>query len=674
MSRRRIAVALLLGLLSAAAGWGLGRTPLFRTIELKLYDLRVRAAADPSQASRDIVLVDINEHSLRQLEPLVGRWPWPRAIHGALIDFLARAPARVVAYDVLFTDRDRSAGVDIGGARWTGEASDAAFAEAIARAGNVVLLADVSFEGLAGGAALSPPRRTLFEPRPSLRLPFAAAAKAAVGLGHNYFVLDPDGPVRRAVPAVEVDGRIVPSLSVATVLAAGAARDGLSETDAGMRLAGRDVPLLTERLPGFDGGATDVRTRRLLVDYRGPAVLADGRTTTYRTYSFYDLFYSEQQLLEGVTPDVDPAQFRDRIVIVGTTGAGLHDVFTVPFGSGGKMPGSQVHASIVDQLRSGRFIRPVGPLLNLAVLILSALAVAFVVAGTSLRWSVTGSVLAATLLVGGGFLAFARGWWIDLTAPVLAVALAAVGGLAFQYFTEGREKRQVKRLFSRYLSRDVYEQVLANPALAELGGRRREMSVLFSDIRGFTALTEKGEPEALVAQLNEYFSVMVEVVFTHRGTLDKFVGDMVMALFGAPLDDDAHADHAVEAALAMVRELEALNARWRAGGRPTLGIGIGINSGEMIAGNIGSERVRSYTVIGDNVNLASRLESLNKDYRTSIIVSEHTVTRLKGRYDMRPLGEVVVKGKSVPARIFEVRGGGQALGAEGTLASPEREA
>ena len=151
------------------------------------------------------------------------------------------------------------------------------------------------------------------------------------------------------------------------------------------------------------------------------------------------------------------------------------------------------------------------------------------------------------------------------------MAMAAFGGLAYQYFVEGREKRAVKRLFSRYLSRDVYEQVLANPALAELGGKRRDMSVLFSDIRGFTAMTEKGEPEALVAQLNEYFSRMVEVVFAHRGTLDKFVGDMVMALFGAPLDDAEHADHAVQAALTMVQELAALNRTWAAEGRPAAG-------------------------------------------------------------------------------------------------------
>jgi adenylate cyclase len=247
---------------------------------------------------------------------------------------------------------------------------------------------------------------------------------------------------------------------------------------------------------------------------------------------------------------------------------------------------------------------------------------------------------------------FSGGVWVNLTQPLAAGGLALFAGTAYQYFVEGREKRKVKRLFGRYVSRDVYAQLLAHPELAELGGNRREMSVLFSDIRGFTTVTERGNPEEIVAQLNEYFSTMVDVVFRHHGTVDKFVGDMVMALFGAPVDDEQHADHAVQAAIDMVRELGALNRRWAASGMAQLDIGIGVNSGEMIAGNIGSASIMSYTVIGDNVNLGSRLESLNKEYKTRVIISDATRTRLTGAYDLRPLGDVVVKGKSRPVAIY----------------------
>jgi adenylate cyclase len=306
-------------------------------------------------------------------------------------------------------------------------------------------------------------------------------------------------------------------------------------------------------------------------------------------------------------------------------------------------------------LLQGRSLYPVA--WWIVALVTATVALSAAAAFTSFRLRLASLALVAMLvaLVGTSRWAFGHGSWVPLVTPLLALSLATVGGLGYRYLVEGREKRAVKALFSRYLSRDVYEQVLANPALAELGGKRRDMSVLFSDIRGFTAVTEKGDPEALLAQLNEYFSQMVDIVFAHRGTLDKFVGDMVMALFGAPLDDADHADHAVQTALAMVDELNRLNDRWRLQGRPTLGIGIGINSGEMIAGNIGAEKIRSYTVIGDNVNLGARLESLNKDHGTSIIISEHTARRLKGQYDLRPLGEVVVKGKSVAVAIHEVR-------------------
>jgi adenylate cyclase len=263
------------------------------------------------------------------------------------------------------------------------------------------------------------------------------------------------------------------------------------------------------------------------------------------------------------------------------------------------------------------------------------------------------------VLLGAGSLALAgRGAWMETTRPVLGVLLATFAATAYQYFVEGREKRQVKQIFSRFVSRDVFDQLIADPSRARLGGERREMTVLFSDIRGFTTFSEKGRAEDVVAQLNEYFTRMVAVLFRHHATVDKFVGDMVMALFGAPLGDPDHADHAVSAALDMLAELETLNARWAAEGRPTLDIGVGVNTGEMIAGNIGSDTIMSYTVIGDAVNLGSRLESLNKQYATHIIISDQTRIRLKGRYDMESLGNVVVKGKTEPVAIYQVKPAG----------------
>ncbi|MGH9219338.1 MAG: adenylate/guanylate cyclase domain-containing protein, partial [Vicinamibacterales bacterium] len=220
---------------------------------------------------------------------------------------------------------------------------------------------------------------------------------------------------------------------------------------------------------------------------------------------------------------------------------------------------------------------------------------------------------------------------------------------------EQKARRAVESAFGQYLNAEMVARLADDPGLLRLGGESRDMTVLFSDIRGFTSMSEKGTPEDVVAQLNELFTRMVAVVFDHRGTVDKFVGDMIMALYGAPLDDDDHADHAVQTALAMIRTLQEMTGQWQAQGKPTLDIGIGVNTGDMVAGNIGSDTIMSYTVIGDAVNLGARLESLNKDYATRIIISEFTRARLKGQYDIHPLGEVVVKGKTRPVAIFEVK-------------------
>ena len=350
---------------------------------------------------------------------------------------------------------------------------------------------------------------------------------------------------------------------------------------------------------------------------------------------------------------MDPAEFKDKIVFIGLTASGLMDIFQTPFGKQ-TMPGIQLHASMADSLLSNRFIRPSAPRVGVLAVFSSAVAVGLLAALLPFA-----AALAGTLLALGGWAAFALqafrgGLWLPMASPMLAMSFALFGGTAYRYFVEDREKRKVKGLFGRYVSKDVYAQLLEHPELARLGGRRRAMTVLFSDIRGFTSITEKGNPEELVAQLNEYFTQMVEIVFRHHGTVDKFVGDMVMALFGAPVDDVDHAEHAVAAAVSMVDGLAGLNRRWASEGRARLDIGVGVNSGDMIAGNIGSSSIMSYTVIGDNVNLGSRLESLNKEYRSRIIISDATRSQLTGAYDIRPLGDVVVKGKTRAVAIFEV--------------------
>jgi adenylate cyclase len=661
---RKLVAGLCLGLGSALVVLALGRVGLLETAELKLYDWRVRLRANiDASVHPDIVLVEINDATIRDFAPVAARWPWPRALQAVLLDFLKRGGARVIAYDILLAEPSQGT-FPFGGETWTGEESDKAFVTSAREAGNVVMLADAVFAGDQEGnvekvqpATWRDPGYRLgpaIEERPVILPPFQALTDAAAGLGHNFLALDPDGVARRMPPFVRQGNRYLPSLGVAAALLGGGFRpeEVVLEGDS-IRIRDRRVPLVPVHLEASTtakNAAHDQMT--LLINYRAP-VFVDGKRP-YQSYEARHLLKSEDMINSGEKPLVDPSVFKNKIVFVGLTASGLVDVFQTPFGTQ-LMPGIQLHASVADSILSNRFVRPMPVAWLLASTLVLVLAIGLL--STTVPFAAA-TVATAAAIAGWTWFAvveLGRSRWFDMAHPVSGMALVLFAGTAYRYFVEDFEKRKVKKLFGRYVSKDVYEQLLAHPDRAELGGKRREMSVLFSDIRGFTTVTEKGNPEELVAQLNEYFTRMVEVVFRHHGTVDKFVGDMVMALFGAPVEDLDHAEHAVRAAIDMVGELAELNRKWESEGRAQLDIGVGVNSGDMIAGNIGSSSIMSYTVIGDNVNLGSRLESLNKDYKTRIIISDATRVRLKAQYDLRPLGDVVVKGKTRPVAIFEVR-------------------
>ena len=642
---RKLVAGILIGVAAAVAAAGANSAGLLERFELNTYDWRMERLASPANVNPDIVLVEINDTTLHDVARFAGRWPWPRVVHSYLFDFLKRAPARVIAFDVLLTEPDLRPS-NIARQDWTGPQSDAALAKSVEDNGNVIALADA----VAPGGTEDEDRNAapwsdrgyrvdaLAEPRSLVLPPYEGLTRAANEMGHNFLPLDPDGPARRMPPFIVNKGRVLPSLGIAAAIAAMGIKPGeVGIAGNGIRMRDRMIPLVG---------------RDMLINYRVPALVDKQRP--FKTFEARLLIQAEDQLLSGEKPSIDPADFKDKIVFIGTSAAALSDVFQSPFGKA-TMPGIQLHASMADGVLSNHFIRRAEPASQLGVTVLAAIAVGVATAilpFTAAAFAALGAIGAWTWV---SLWLFRGGLWIDLVQPVAAIAVALFGGTAYRYFVEDREKRKMRNLFGRFVAKDVCEQLIANPALAELGGRRREMTVLFSDIRGFTTVTEKGDPEALVAQLNEYFSRMVDVVFRHQGTIDKFVGDMVMALFGAPLDDQTHADHAAATACEMVKELGELNRKWAAEGRAQLDIGIGINSGDMIAGNIGSSSIMSYTVIGDNVNLGARLESLNKEYKTRIIISDATRSRLKEAYDIRPLGDVVVKGKTRPVAIFELR-------------------
>jgi adenylate cyclase len=643
-----------------------GTSDLLDRLELTTYDWRMRLAANPAAVDKDIVLVEINDLSIRQLhDGYKMRWPWPRVAVGLAIDFLHRGGARVVAVDLSFIEPDQveTYVFDDPTDKWSGRQSDSAMADWARESGNVVMLADAVSRGVEGNERDLTSARwpgsayqvgAVAEPRPLVLPPYQKLTDAAAALGHNFLPSDDDSNARRMPPFIVSDGKQLPSLGVAAALLAGGFRPQDVSADNGiLHIGDRRIPLVRRRIGNHDQWS-------MMINYRAPALVptaAGEYERPYPSYEFREVFAAEQEIQKGLKPRLDPAVFKNKIVFIGLTGSGLVDVFGTPMSSdqSARMPGIQLHASMADSILNNHFIRPASERSRMATIVIAAFSIGMLSAFLPFA-----AAAAASLAILGGWTvftvaAFKSGQWLNLVQPVAVGALALFFGTAYQYFIEGREKRKVSKLFGRYVSRDVYTQLMAHPDSAQLGGKRREMSVLFSDIRGFTTVTERGNPEELVSQLNEYFSRMVEIVFKHKGTVDKFVGDMVMALFSAPVDDPDHAENAVLAAIEMVKVLGELNQAWTARGMTQLDIGIGINSGDMIAGNIGSSSIMSYTVIGDNVNLGARLESLNKDYKTRIIISEATRARLTGQHDIAPLGDVVVKGKSKAVAIFEIK-------------------
>lgn len=622
----------------------LSRTDFFRTLELRTLDYRFRILGAQGTASSRIAVVKIDDFALQNMEPVFGRWPWPREVHGYFIRFMQRADARLVAYDVLFTEREQTE---------TGlSESDRSLVEATREAGNVIHSINLSNQPDA------PPPPEAFLKAHSIRanphfrefvgidFPFDPLAEASYGLGHVATALDPDGPLRRYLPLANFRDRSLPSLAMAAVLGS----RGLKPSDVQV-------------------GEQQIRIEDLVIpldeDWRLP-IWFNGGPGTYSDYGYYQIIYSELQLQAGESPNIDPEEFRDKMILVGVTAAGLHDLFTTPFSGGagdvqdaevllGKMSGVEVHANVLDNLLQERFLRKVPGWISVALFLLFAIVIAGVTLYTRLWMAATASffLLGLYLVMAQWF--FASRWQLPVASIILLWSIALGLTLAYQYWFEDAEKRKVKQIFSRYVSRDIYRKLLEDPTATTLGGQKRTMTVLFSDLRGFTSMSENRPPEEIVSLLNEYFSDMVEIVFRNQGTIDKFVGDMIMALFGAPLEDPEHARHAVTCAVEMHQRLEELNAEWKEKGLPELAHGIGINSGEMIAGNVGARAIQSYTVIGDNVNLGARLESLCTKYEAGIIISEFTRAHLDSSFQLKELGQVVVKGRTQPVEIFEVQ-------------------
>ncbi|HEY2458301.1 MAG TPA: adenylate/guanylate cyclase domain-containing protein [Candidatus Acidoferrum sp.] len=377
---------------------------------------------------------------------------------------------------------------------------------------------------------------------------------------------------------------------------------------------------------------------RVLINYRGPG-------GTYPYYSIADV----------VQRKFPPGTFKDKIVIVGASATGIGDLRTPPYG-GINYPGLEVHANVIDNmLNNGFLVRGVHQeLLDLLLIFLFGIPLGIALALVSPRWMWFGLALLipfAALV----YLAFLHGWWLNFTVPAGTLTANVMAVSLYRALVEEKEKRKVRTAFGQYLSPEVIRRLLVNPQLVE--PRKTEITVMFSDIRGFTTISEKLDAQELALFLNGYLSDMTKIVFDSQGTLDKYIGDAVMAFWGAPYEEAGHAIHACEASLAMMKRVKELQQKWEKEGKPKLDIGIGLNSGVASVGNMGSALRYGYTALGDAVNLSSRLEGLNKDYGTHILLNETTYLSAKdGDFLFREIDSIRVKGKLQPVRIYELLG------------------
>jgi len=611
----------------------------------------------PTITTGSVVIVDIDDASLARL----GQWPWPRNIVARLVQSIHNSNALVVGIDSVFAEPDRSApkktlqdlmpllsedGVSHELNRLQQDESldyDLLLGRAVA-GGPTVLSYVFRFAGTAdqtrpfpGASIRLAPAGGRYEDLALIRATGALLNIDSVAMAEtegfiNVFP-DPSGMVRKVPLFIDLDGIPYPSMAL-EMARLGLDKDGftihVSRKANGSRQGVLGVGLADHFVPTDDQG-------QVTVNYRGPVG------------SFP--YLSAAEVLEGKHQEA----LRGRFVLIGTSASSLYDLRATPFSN--IFPGVEIHATIIDNLLAGDAFRhdtftEIG--LTYSVIIGGGLLLTLVmVFAGPLTGALAGVFLMFGAVVGNYLYFFLRQEMVGVTYPLFTMVWIFMVVTLANYMAEGRKKSFVQGAFGHYVSPQIVEQLIKSPDKLSLAGELKQLTVFFSDIRGFTSISESLEPDRLASFMNEYLTAMSEIIMEFRGTLDKFIGDAVMAIWGAPLDDDDHAFHAVQAAFRMQTSLHELRRKWENQGLPRLEIGIGINSGLVSIGNFGSKFRFDYTVMGDNVNLAARLESANKEYGTGIIISEHTKKALGDRVFCRFLDKVRVKGKEEAVCIYE---------------------
>jgi adenylate cyclase len=619
--------------------------------EFATWSWRVELLARPGAATPKVKLILLDQASLDWGKETNGwSWPWPRQVYGPIIDFCRRGGARAIIFDVLYTEPSVY-----------GVEDDELLAAAMRQAPAFVVPLSLGEEG--GTVTSWPPNL------PCLPLRFADAGQDSVHatlehltVSHGTFPItelassatllanvmddpDRDGIFRRVHLFRVFDGRAIPSLGLAGYLAGGVA-DGRGEEalDSLLNSAQVDHGWFGIGRQSFPLDAN----QRVILRYRGPS-------KTHEAYSAAAVIQSEIRLREGAgRPPVieSPAIFKDCYVFFGFSAQGLMDLRPTPMSR--VFPGVEIHATVLDNLLSNDFLRDVpGPLVVFAVMVLAVLSAFTIVHSRRGRHSVLafGAFLPMPAVL--GLAAYEAGFWWPIVVQEGAVVIAMVGALGLNYITEGRQKAFYRNAFRHYLSPVVIDRLLEDPSRLELGGERRELSIFFSDLHGFSSISERLDPQDLTTLLNDYLSDMTDIILEEEGTVDKYEGDAIIAFWNAPMDQSDHALRACRAALRCQERLQERRQEFLERAGSPVRMRIGINTGTVVVGNMGSRQRFDYTVLGDAANLASRLEGANKAFGTGVMVAESTWAQTAGQILGRELGLLRVVGRSTPVRVFE---------------------
>jgi len=638
---KRLKALLFITILVTAIAGATQHFNVLQRLEYIAYDWQLTLARQGKTQPEDIKIILVDDASLQAMDPIVGRWPWPRSVFAEAIDFLARGEPKAVIFDILFSETENAAERHKSGDAHLIESTQSAgmvyhamlfmHDDELASYGATPLPSYISQYDTAELSNRSLQKQSVLFDRQNnppdynnFLIPIDGLYQSAAGVGVVTAEKDADGVLRRMTPFFQYQAQNYPALSTASLGITN--RQSGTETDATQQI----VPLTTQG--------------ELLVNQY-----------PFESYSMGAILAAKAKLDEGDVANLSlyPDEFKDKYVFIGASALGLHDLKTTPLMK--NTPGVYMHASVLGNFLQNDFLAPPKDALTYLSIILAILITTIaVLASNRLILQFTLPLLVAGAYIGMTIWQFQHNQAMVMVTPILGIILAWAMCYSVLLITEEKEKNKIRQMFSQYVSPAALTAMVDNyESYTQAGnGSKEYVTVLFSDVRGFTALSENLPAEQVVEILNFYFTKMTEAVHNHHGTIDKFIGDAIMAIWGAPIKSDTHAIDAVNAAMEMMDKLKDVNAWLEEQNLPSLKIGIGINTGDAILGSVGSEQKADYTVIGDTVNLASRLEGVTKQYDCQIIVSDSTKKALNDRIPCHVVDMIKVKGKEQAIKIY----------------------